>query len=199
MDFQFRLPQNCQLDIDTFARGGKQRKFNVKCVKLVVRERQQKLYLWILKCNGTVETRDPTIQNYLFETKLLSYIAQCGPAPCVSIDVNNEQEDVNNVWTQLSPARSPLLAPFPSDMSQTLVTRQRRLHNSFVILHTTAHGHHTSPQSSTPPLTLLVVWYSTTPPLTETRQSFVSPSLGTGGLVQWTPTYLYPHMELKKT
>ena len=86
----------------------------------------------------------------------------------------------------------PLLAPFPSDMSQTLVTRQRRLHNSFVILHTTAHGHHTSPQSSTPPLTLQVVWYSTTPPLTDTRQSFASPSLGTGLLVQWTPAYLYP-------
>ena len=136
MDFQFRLPQNCQWDIDTFARGGKQRKFNVKCVKLVVRERQQKLFLGILKCNGTAETQQS--KNYLFETKLLSYIAQCGPAPCVSIDVNNEQEDVNNVWTQLSPARSPLLAPFPSDMSQTLVTRQRRLHNSFVILHTTA-------------------------------------------------------------
>ena len=152
MDFQFRLPQNCQWDIDTIARGGKQRKFNVKCVKLVVKgTRQQKLYLWILKCNGTVETRDPTIQNYLFETKLLSYIAQCGPAPCVSIDVNNEQEDVNNVWTQLSPARSPLLAPFPSDMSQTLVTRQRRLHNSFVILHTTAHTvHHNPPHHRSP-------------------------------------------------
>ena len=102
---------------------GSRVKFNVKSVKLVVRECQQKLYLGILKCNGMADPR--YFRKLFIGDKTIVIHCAMWPALCVSIDVNNEQEDVNNVWAQLSPAPSPLLAPFPSDMSQTLVTRQR--------------------------------------------------------------------------